>query len=130
MPKASHARTGSREPQSGRELYERDEHEWIEAQIAALSDGRLNRLDRTNLIDWVSTIIEQQSEIRSIIQSILSLGRQADSIAAIAYPDAVGRAARETGLPAASFPSALPWTVASALVFDPPEPVAGGKSHQ
>jgi hypothetical protein len=151
----------------GTELYERDEHEWIAAQVAALKDGNLQALDRANLVEyltemtirdrrelrsrlvvllhhllkvqfqserltrsWVTTIIEQQSEIRSIIESIPSLGRQADTIAAEAYPDAVRRAARETGLPAARFPSASPWTVAAALAFDPPEPVARGKRHQ
>jgi hypothetical protein len=150
----------------GRELYENDEHEWIAAQVAALTDGDLNRLDRTNLVEfltettirdqrefqsrlvvllhhllkiqfqpekltrsWVTTIIEQQSEIRSIIESIPSLGRQAETIAAAAYPDAVWRAARDTALPAVRFPAASPWTVAAALVFDPPEPRARGKRH-
>ncbi|MEA2790273.1 MAG: hypothetical protein QOG73_2679 [Acetobacteraceae bacterium] len=150
----------------GHELYELDEHEWIAAQIAALTDGHLDRLDRANLIEfltemtirdrrelqsrlvvllqhllkvqyqpekltrsWVTTIIEQQSEIRSIIESIPSLGRQADTVAAAAYPDAVRRAARETGLPPARFPSKSPWTVAAALAFDPPEPAARGKRH-
>jgi hypothetical protein len=150
----------------GSELYERDEHEWIAAQIAALKDGKLHSLDRANLVEYltemtirdrrelrsrlvvllyhllkvqfrserltrsrVTTIIEQQSEIRAIIEGIPSLGRQADTIAAAAYPDAVRRAARETGLPAARFPVMLPWTVAAALAFDPPEPVAKGKRH-
>jgi uncharacterized cupin superfamily protein len=75
----------------------------------------------------VTTIIEQQSEIRAIIESIPSLGRQAETVAAKAYPDAIRRAARETGLPAARFPPASPWTVAAALAFDPPEPAAMGK---
>jgi hypothetical protein len=150
----------------GPELYERDEHEWIAAQVSALTDGQLNLLDRPNLIEfltemtirdrrelqsrlvvllhhllkvrfqpeklsrsWVTTIIEQQSEIRSIIEGIPSLGRQAETIAAKAYPDAIRRAARETGLPAARFPPASPWTVAAALAFDPPEPAARGKRH-
>jgi hypothetical protein len=78
---------------------------------------------------WVTTIIEQQSEIRSIIESIPSLGRQAETVAAAAYPDAVRRAARETGLPPARFPSESPWKVAAALAFDPPEPAATGKRH-
>ena len=159
MPKAIHASTDTVEPPAGRELYQRDEHEWIEAQISALADGHLNRLDRANLIELltemtirdrrelrsrltvllhhllkvqfqperltqsrVMTIIEQQSEIRSIIESIPSLGRQAETIAAVSYPDAVRRAARETGLPPERFPAECPWTVTASLAFDPPEP--------
>jgi hypothetical protein len=71
---------------------------------------------------WISTILEQQSEIRSIIDGIPSLGRQADTIAISAFPDALRRAARETGVPASKFPTTLPWTVAEALSFDPPDP--------
>lgn len=149
------------QPPAGRALYESDEHAWIAAQIAALARGQFDRLDRANLIEyltemtirdrrelksrlivllrhllnlevqpekltrsWIGTIIEQQSEIRSIIEGIPSLGRQADAIAASAYPDALRRAARETGLPAARFPATLPWSVAQALAFDPPEPPA------
>nr|WP_294546077.1 DUF29 domain-containing protein [uncultured Rhodopila sp.] len=147
------------DPPAGRALYEADEHEWIAAQVAALAHGRLDRLDRANLIEYltemtirdrrelksrltvllhhllkletqpeklsrssIATIIEQQSEIRSIIEGIPSLGRQADAIAASAWPDALRRAVRETGLPAARFPATLPWTVAQALAVDPPEP--------
>jgi hypothetical protein len=141
------------------DLYEADEHEWIAAQIAALTDGQFDRLDRANLIEFlteimirdrrelrsrlivllhhllaievlperlarggVTTVLEQQSEIRSIIEGIPSLGRQAEAIAASAYPDAVRRAARETGVPAARFPAVSPWTVDQALAVDPPEP--------
>ena len=49
--------------------------------------------------------------------------------AAAAYPDAVRRAARDTGLPTARFPATSRWTVEAALAFDPPEPAARGKSH-
>jgi hypothetical protein len=163
MPKTMRAMA---EQPRGRELYEHDEHEWIAAQFAALTDGHFDLLNRANLIEfltemtirdrrelqsrfvvllhhllkvqfqpakltrsWVTKIIERQSEIRSIIESISSLGRQAEGIAAAAYPDAVRRAARETGLPTTRFPSALPWTVTAALAFDPPEPTARGKRH-
>ena len=147
------------QPAVGRALYEANEHAWIAAQVSALAQGDFDRLDRANLIEyltemtirdrrelksrlivllhhllkveaqpekltrsWVSTIIEQQSEIRSIIEGIPSLGRQADAIAESAFPDAVRRAIRETGLPASGLPATLPWTVAQALAFDPPEP--------
>jgi hypothetical protein len=35
-------------------LYNADEHAWIECQIAALRDGDLNRLDRINLIAYLT----------------------------------------------------------------------------
>jgi hypothetical protein len=38
------------------ELYEADEHVWIERQIAALRDGNLDRLDRANLIEILSAM--------------------------------------------------------------------------
>jgi hypothetical protein len=145
----------------GRGLYERDQHEWIAAQISALASGRMNRLDRENLIEflsemtvrdrrelrsglsvlllhllkvrfqperlsgsWVSTILVQQNEIRSLFEEIPSLANRADAIAEKAYRDALRLAVRETGLPVTQFPEAMPWTVTEALAFDPPEPAA------
>jgi hypothetical protein len=35
-------------------LYEADEYAWIEHQIAALRDGDLDRLDRVNLIAYLT----------------------------------------------------------------------------
>ena len=35
-------------------LYEADEHAWIERQIASLRDGDLDRLDRANLIAYLT----------------------------------------------------------------------------
>ncbi len=164
MPNAMLSPTDTAERLPVRDLYEADEHEWIAAQVAALTDGHLDRLDRVHLIEyltemtirdrrelqsrltvllhhllkvrfqperltrsWVLTILEQQREIRSIMGGIPSLGRQADAIAAAAYPDAVRLAARETGRPHAGFPTVSPWTVPEAIAFDPPEPVASGK---
>jgi hypothetical protein len=77
--------------------------------------------------NWIMTILEQQSEIRSIIEGIPSLGRQAEAIATEAYPDAIRRAARETGIARQVFPAVSPWTLQEALAFDPPEPVPGSK---
>ena len=146
-------------PSPGRDLYERDEHEWIAAQISALASGQMDRLDRENLIEflsettirdrrelrsrltvlllhllkvrlqperlsssWVSTILVQQNEIRSLLEDIPSLAGRAGAIADKAYRDAVRLAARETGLEASRFPATMPWTVTEALAYDPPEP--------
>ncbi len=163
MPRATHGPIGTANPPAS-DLYEVDEHAWIAAQIAALTEGQLNRLDCDHLVQyltemtirdrrelrsrltvllhhllklrlqpdrltrsWVMTIIEQQSEVRSIIESIPSLGRQAEAIATEAYPDAVRRAARETGLAHQRFPAVSPWTLHEALIFEPPEPAPRGK---
>ena len=75
----------------------------------------------------VRSILEQQREIRTLLEGIPSLGRQAEAIAAAAWPDAVRIAARETGLDAGAFPARSPWTVAEALAFDPPEPPKRGR---
>src|SRR5271155_3359248 len=106
----------------GRDLYERDEHEWIAAQISALASGQMNQLDRENLIEflsemtirdrrelksrltvlllhllkvrvqperlsvsWVSTILNQQNEIKSLLEDIPSLVNRSDAIAEQAY---------------------------------------------
>src|SRR5450432_976802 len=37
-------------------LYEADEHAWIERQVAALRDGDLDRLDRANLIAFLTAM--------------------------------------------------------------------------
>jgi hypothetical protein len=164
MPGAAHGPIGAVESSPGSDLFEVDEHAWIAAQVAALTDGQLNRLDRDHLAQyltettirdrrelrsrltvpmhhlfkirlqpdrltrrWIMPTIEQQSEIRSIIEGIPSLGRQAEAIATKAYPDAVRRAVRETGIARARFPTVSPWTLQEALEFDPPEPAARGK---
>jgi len=140
-------------------LYEADEHLWIEAQIEALRTGQTDQLDRPHLIEyltemtirdrrelrsrlavllihllkarfqpgrltrsWVDTILEQQSEVREILADTPSIGRHAPELLAKAYDEAVRRAARQTGLPRATFPTACPWTLEEALAFDPPEP--------
>jgi Domain of unknown function DUF29 len=38
------------------DLYEADEHAWIERQIAALRDGAFDRLDRGNLIEFLNSM--------------------------------------------------------------------------
>jgi hypothetical protein len=86
--------------------YEADEHAWMAGQVAALAAGDWDRLDRPHLIEFLN-----------------DLARRAQDVASACYPDAVRRAARETGIPAAQFPAASPWTIQEALAFDPPEPV-------
>ena len=38
-------------------LYEADEHAWIERQIASLHEGDLDRLDRANLIAYLTEVV-------------------------------------------------------------------------
>jgi hypothetical protein len=75
---------------------------------------------------WVSTILNHQNEIRSLLEEIPSLGGRADAIEIKAYRDAVRLAARETGRPASQFPATMPWTVTDSLSSDSPEPVIDG----
>ena len=56
----------------GRELYERDEHEWIAAQISALESGQMNRLDRENLIEFLSEMtVRDRRELKSRLTVLL-----------------------------------------------------------
>jgi hypothetical protein len=105
------------------EMTIRDRRE-LQSRLTVLLHHLLKtRLEPARLTrSWVNTILEQQREIQSIVRGIPSLGRQAEAIAAEAYPDAVRAASRETGVPAAQFPATSPWTVGAALAFDPPEP--------
>jgi hypothetical protein len=103
----------------------RDRRE-LQSRLTVLLQHLLKiRMQRSRLTrSWIGTVLEQQREIRAIVVGIPSLGREADAIAALAYPDAVRAAARETGIAAEKFPATSPWTVDQALAFDPPEPAA------
>lgn len=84
---------------------------------------------------WVNTIEREQDEIGQIVDAP-SLARLAPDLLAEAWTVAVRRAARETKLPAASFPQSSPWTVQQALSYQPPEPAphpaepVGGKKRR
>lgn len=131
-----------------------DEHRWIDRQVAALRDGRLDDLDRDHLIEaltdmagrdllqlesrlavlfqhllkidyqpqrltrsWVATVLVQQDGVERLLRRLRSLQARAGEVAIDAYRSAVRRAAFETDLPAATFPSTCPWTVVEALAY-------------
>jgi hypothetical protein len=71
---------------------------------------------------WAVTIVTQQDEIRSLLQSIPSLVQHVESRFTDAYAAARRRAAVETGLAAARFPADSPWTLDEALRFAPSPP--------
>lgn len=143
------------------DLYAADEQRWIEAQIAALRTGEIDRLDRPHLIEfltettirdrrelksrlttllihllktqiqperltvaWVSTVLEQQSELKTLLASIPSLAQHVPGLLADAYDDAVRQAARETRLQRKRFPEASSWSLDAALAVEPPEPTS------
>ena len=64
---------------------------------------------------WQGTILEQQRELRQILESG-TLRNHADAVLAEAYADARKQAAAETGLARGTFPDECAWDVASALV--------------
>jgi hypothetical protein len=54
------------------DLYERDEHAWIAAQVAALREGRLADLDRDNLVDLLDAMARSnRHELRSRLTVLL-----------------------------------------------------------
>lgn len=71
---------------------------------------------------WVNTIVEQQQEIDTLLNSIPTLRTYLPELFDPAYRDAVRRAAKETRIPEQRFPQQSPWTLEQALKFDPPEP--------
>jgi hypothetical protein len=51
---------------TGSALYEADEHAWIDQQVAALRTGDLDRLDRANLIEFLTAMaLRDERELRS-----------------------------------------------------------------
>ncbi len=64
---------------------------------------------------WIGTLNEQRSQIEGLLDISPSLRRLAEESAVKRYPAAVSRAASETGIDAAVFPSALPFTLEQLL---------------
>ena len=72
---------------------------------------------------WRASIIEQRDRIARRLQKSPGLRPALETLAGEAYADAVGLAAKETGLPAVTFPAVCPWTLAECLddgFFPPP----------
>ena len=63
---------------------------------------------------WQATILEQQRELRQLLDS-RSLRNHAADVLAEAYADARKQAAAETGLTRATFPEESPWDLEGAL---------------
>ncbi len=69
--------------QQAKTLYETDEHEWIERQIEALRDGAFERLDRANLIAYLTDMAardrrELESRLIVLYAHVLKLRIQPD----------------------------------------------------
>lgn len=72
---------------------------------------------------WRSSIIEQRQELAGLAGHGV-LRNHAEAVLGEAYPDAMERAAAETGLPADAFPAECEYTVDDLLAFEPEWPVA------
>jgi Domain of unknown function DUF29 len=59
---------------------------------------------------WLSTIAEQRQQLTRVFQQSPSLRRYAREILEEVYPDAIVRAAAETGLAERAFPAECPYT--------------------
>lgn len=79
---------------------------------------------------WLSTIVGQQDEIRSIFRDAPSIAQHAERLFEEAYPAAVRKAAAETGIPAARFPADKPWTIEEALAITPEIPAASASRRR
>jgi hypothetical protein len=63
---------------------------------------------------WLATILEQQGELRQIVESA-TLRNHATAVLADAYADARKQAAAETEMARGTFPGACPWDLDGAL---------------
>jgi hypothetical protein len=63
---------------------------------------------------WLVTMLEQQRELRELLESG-TLRNHAAAVFAAAYADARKQAAAETGLPRSAFPEESPWDLDGAL---------------
>jgi hypothetical protein len=59
---------------------------------------------------WLETLGEQRDQISELLQQNPSLSRRVMEYADRIYPSAVGKAARETKLPASAFPASNPYS--------------------
>jgi hypothetical protein len=79
---------------SGSVLYEADEHAWIDQQIAALRAGHLDRLDRANLIEFLTAMaLRDERELRSRLVVLYS-----HILKVLVQPEKFGRSWRLTVL--------------------------------
>jgi hypothetical protein len=65
--------------------------------------------------NWTFTIIEQRSEIESLIEQCPSLRRELPATLSRRYAQAVRDAAQQTRLPSSAFPATLPYTAEQIL---------------
>jgi hypothetical protein len=67
---------------------------------------------------WRSTIANGRVLVEDDLEGNASLARELDALAAWTYPRACRDAARETGLPLATFPETCPWLPVQVLDAD------------
>jgi hypothetical protein len=85
----------------------------MEVLIAHLLEWQQQPRKRSN--SWRATVVTQRLEIRRLLRQSPSLRRYLRSEEAENYQGAVKRAAAETGLDRATFPSASPYSVEQIL---------------
>jgi hypothetical protein len=72
---------------------------------------------------WRATVIEQRQELNRLAGRGV-LRNHAEEVLSEVYPEAVERAAAETGLSSDRFPAACPYTLDQLLAIELPEPGA------
>lgn len=105
--------------------------EELEGQVRAEKNALRNRLRillahllkfhfqaQRKSASWVETIVEQREQIDSLLEKSPSLKHTVEETMDWAFPRAVRKASKETGLPEAAFPVTLPYTYAQVLDHD------------
>jgi hypothetical protein len=69
---------------------------------------------------WINTILEQQRELKTLLEAVPSILTYIPQLFNPAYQDAVRHVTREIGIPADRLPVEPPWTLEQALEYDPP----------
>jgi hypothetical protein len=77
---------------------------------------------------WQGTILEQQRELRQLLESG-TLRNHAAAVFTAAYGDARKQAAAETGLPRAALPEECPWHLDGALAERDEETESGASAN-
>jgi Domain of unknown function DUF29 len=90
-------------PLADRALYEADEHLWIARQIDALRSGRLEKLDRDTLVEYLTDMTsrdhrELKSRFAVLLQHLLKLTMQPERLTRSWILTTIGQQREITGL--------------------------------
>ncbi len=105
------------------DMAQRDRRE-VKSRFKALLHHLLQVTHQPEMLSrhWVVAIIEQQDELKGLLDNSPAMRRFVPGLYKAAYPLAVWLAAAGTGLAPSTFPADNPWSTEQALAFVPPSP--------